>query len=208
MTAGAVVWAGVLVALCVLFVAIARRLSALIARTRELERIQRSVESIDRRLGAAADPLVARLDGIRRHAGDTEGLARDLGPARSMLRDLAIEVRTLELPVALAALGEVLVNEAERAVRAADMVAHGLDAMLTARGPSEVEAQTSLKRGALNLRHAREVFGRAAGEIAALQPADLATGARRVSPSPVPRAGATQGDGVDPDPEGPFEPRM
>ena len=37
----------------------------------------------------------------------------------------------------------------------------------------ELEAQTSLKRGALNLRHAREASTRLAAEIAALRPADL-----------------------------------
>ena len=108
--------------------------------------------------------------------------SEDLGPARAMLQDLAVEVRALEMPAALAALGEALVNEAERAVRATDLVAHGLDSLLASRGPYEAEAQTSLKRGALNLRHAREVFGRAAGEIvAALQPADLAPGPHGVS---------------------------
>ena len=55
-----------------------------------------------------------------------------------------------------------MVHETERAVRAADLVAHGLDALLAAGATYEMEAQTSLKRGTLNLRHAREVFGRAA----------------------------------------------
>jgi hypothetical protein len=210
-TAAVLIWAGLLIALLVLFVAVARRMAMLTARTRELERIQRSVESLDRRLGAAVDPLVGRLDGIRRHPGDVEGLARDLGPAQSMLRDLAVEARALQLPAALAAQGEVMAHETERAVRAADLVAHGLETMLAARGGFETGAQTSLKRGALNLRHAREVFGQAAREIATLQPADLAPGApgvRESVPNSVPRLGSTYGDAGDPDLEGPFEPRM
>ncbi len=208
MTAWAIIWAALLVALFVLFVVIARRMSALIERTHNLERIQRSVESIDRRLGAAADPLVARLDGIRRHSGDPEGLARDLGPAEAMLRELAVETRALQVPALLGRQRAVMVHEAERAVRAVELVAHGMDALLAARRGYEAEAQTSLKRGALNLRHAREAFGQVAREIAALRPADLAPGAQAAAPSTVPRAGSAYGDAVDTDLDGPFEPRM
>jgi hypothetical protein len=207
-TAGAIVWAGLLVALLALFVVTARRMSALAARTRDLERIQRSVESIDRRLAAVADPLVVRLDGIRRNPGDAEGLARDLVPARATLEDLAAEARTLQLPAGFAAQASVMVHETERAVRAADMVAHGLNTMLVARRSSELEAQTSLKRGALNLRHAREAFGRAAAVIAALQPADLAPGALGGAAGSSSQGGTTYGDSTDTSLEGPFEPRM
>jgi hypothetical protein len=207
-TAAAIVWAALAVALLLLFVVTARRMSALAARTRELERIQRSVESIDRRLAAVADPLVVRLDGIRRHAGDAEGLAHDLVPARATLEDLAAEARTLQLPVGFAAQASVMVHETERAVRAVDMVAHGLDTMLVARRSFEVESQTSLKRGALNLRHAREAFGRAAAVIAALQPADLAPGALAGAERPSSQGGTTFGESADAGIEGPFEPRM
>jgi hypothetical protein len=205
---GAIIWALLLAALLLLFVAVARRTSTLVAKTRDLEQLQGSVESIDRRLGAAVDPVVARLDGIRRNAGDPEGLARDLGPARAMLQELAVEARVLQVPAALAAQGSVMVHETERAVRAADLVAHGMDALLASRGSYSMEAQTSLKRGALNLRHAREAFAQAAREIAALRPADLAPGGRGVPRHRVPQAGSTYGDAVDADPEGPFEPRM
>jgi hypothetical protein len=207
-TVGAIIWAGLLVALVALFVVITRRMSTLIGKTRGVEELQRSVESMDRRLGAAVDPVVTRLDGIRRRAGDAEGLARDLVPARAMLLDLAAEARALELPESLAAQGAVMVHETARAVRAVDLVAHGLEALLSARGSYEGEAQTSLKRGALNLRHAREAFARAAAEIAAVRPADLAPGVRWGAANPVPGGGTTYGDSGDTDLEGPFEPRM
>ena len=209
MNAGAIVWAALLGALLALFVGVARRMSAMIGRTRDLERLQRSVESIDRRFGAVAEPLVARLDGlIRRQAADAEGLAREVDPARATLRDLAAEAGALQVPPSLAGLGSVLVHETERAVRAADLVAHGLEAMLAARGRYGVQDQTSLKRGALNLRHARDAFGRAAAEIAALRPTDLAPGAPGAAAGPSPRGVAAYGADPDSDLEGPFEPRM
>ncbi len=65
--------------------------------------------------------------------------------------------------------------ELERAVRAAELVGHGLDALVADRGGRDLEAQTSLKRGTLNLRHATEAASRIVAEIAAVRPGDLLT---------------------------------
>lgn len=211
MMAGAILWIAliaVLFGLLALFLGTTRRMSVLIARTRDLEQVQRSVESIDIRLAAVTDPLVARLDELRRRTGDPQALARELDPAQATLQDLAAETRALRLPEILAGQAAVMVHETERAVRAAALVEHGLQAMLAARGNRELEAQTSLKRGALNLRHAREAFGRAAAEVAAMQPADVARqpgdglGGSVPMPPPVP------GEPRDQDLDGSFEPRM
>ena len=162
MKAELVLWVGLLVVLFLLFLLTLRRLSVLIARTRDLERVQRSVDSIDRRFAIAIGPIVNRLDEIRRRSGDPLLLARELDPARTMLEDLAAETRKLRVPAVLAGQAAVMVHEMDRALRATELVGHGLDALLAARGNRELEAQTSLKRGALNLRHARDAFGRAA----------------------------------------------
>ena len=54
-----------------------------------------------------------------------------------------------------------LVAELERSQRALEMVEHGTSIMVNVRrGPRELEAQTSIKRGYLNLIHAREAFAR------------------------------------------------
>ena len=208
MTAGAILWLGLLVVLAGLFVITARRLSVLIARTRDLERVQRTVAGVEQRLAATVEPLVASLDEIRRHAGDPARLARDLGPTRDVLEDLAGEMRAMRVPAGLAAQAAVMIHETERAARAADLVGHGLDALLDTRGPGEHEAQTSLKRGTLNLRHAREAFGRSAAEVAALRPADLITRSGWRGSAAVPAAPALIGDLGDVDPEASFEPRM
>ncbi len=173
MKAELILWVGLLVVLFLLFLLTLRRLSVLIARTRDLEQVQRSVDSIDRRFAAAIGPIVNRLDEIRRRSGDPLVLARELDPARGMLQDLAAETRLLHVPAVLAGQAAILVHEMDRAVRATELVGHGMDALLAA-GHRELEAQTSLKRGALNLRHARDAFGRAAVEVAAVRPADVA----------------------------------
>ncbi len=214
MTAGAILWLALLVVLLGLLVVLARRISVLIARTRDLERVQRSVESIDRRLAATSDPLVAHLDEVRRHSGDPHALAQDLGPALAILEELAAETAALRVPAVLAGQEAVMIHETERAVRAAELVVHGLDALLTSRGHRDLEAHTSLKRGALNLRHAREAFARAAAEVAALRPVDLAVrpGNRFRAPIRTAQTATTVPSALfeagDRDPDGPSEPRM
>lgn len=173
MTIGVAAWLIVLAALAVLFAIVLRRMSVLIGRTRNLERFQSATRSLDARLAAAIEPLVSRLDEIRRRAGDPSGLATQLEPAQAALRALAEEARRLRPPAALDALHGALIEELDRASRAADLVEHGLDALVAGRGGRDLEAQVSLKRGALNLRHAREASAGLVARIGAVRPADL-----------------------------------
>ena len=64
------------------------------------------------------------------------------------------------------------------------MVEHGLDALLADRGGRDLEAQTSLKRGALNLRHSREAAARLRKEIEGTTPADLLAPPRQTRSAP------------------------
>ncbi|MEO5966371.1 MAG: hypothetical protein ABIR11_12975 [Candidatus Limnocylindrales bacterium] len=173
MPQGTLIWLLVFAVLGLLFLVTARRMSTLIGRTRDLERFQKGVHSLERRLGTLADPFVGQLDEIRRRSGNPEGVAEILPGTQDALRTLAAEGRTLRAPGRLADPAVAFVVELERAVRAADLVEHGLNALLADRGGRDLEAQTSLKRGALNLRHARDAATRIAGEIGAVSPADL-----------------------------------
>ena len=168
-----VIWLLVLVALLVLFLLTVRRLSVLMGRTRDLERYQKLVKQLDRRLGEVADPFVTQLDEIRRRSGDPRTLAESLPGVQDALRAIAAEGRGAKVPTGLSREAAAFTVELERAVRAGDLVGHGLDGLLADRGSRELEAQTSLKRGALNMRHAREAGTRLAAEIVALRPADL-----------------------------------
>lgn len=201
-----VLWLALLVVLGLLFLVTLRRMSALIARTRGLERFQRSVDSIERRFSAFALPLVKTLDDTRRSPGDPTVLREQVGEAQDVLAVLRAELRDLATPKALDGAATALAGELERAARAASLLEHGLGALEgTSRG-RDLEAQTSLKRGTLNLRHAHEAFGRVAREVARVRPADLATGApvAAVGAAAIATYGATDGDDV----EGRFDPRM
>ncbi len=176
MPQAALLWLGLLLlVVLVLLVLTLRRMSSLIARTRALESFQASVAELDAALGTTVDPLVAQLDEIRRRAGDPVSLAKGLDTIQAELRDLVGRARGLRPPKPLADEAAALLAELDRASRAADLVEHGLDALLAHRGHRELEAQTSLKRAALNLRNARGAAAAIARRVAAVRPADLRT---------------------------------
>lgn len=167
------VWLALLLALAVASVLIVRRTSALAAQTHELERFQRAVDDLNGRFATTVDPLFPKLDEVRRRSGDPAALSDAIPEAAERLRLAASEADALRAPAGLVDRPPALVHDLERATRALELVEHGLDAILTGRGPRQLEAETSLKRGALNLRHAREAFALTASEVSAVRPADL-----------------------------------
>ncbi len=209
MPQAALVWLGLLLlVLLLLFLLTVRRMSKLIARTRDLEAFQRDVAELDGTLGTIVDPLVGQLDEIRRRAGDPVSLSRGLETIQGQLHDLVARGRELRPPRALADEAAALLAELDRASRATDLVEHGLDALLAHRGHRELEAQTSLKRAALNLRNAKGAAAAIARRVAAVVPADLLTRPDGREVVRV-RAPSTIGfDGVDIDDEAASHPRM
>ena len=199
-----ILWLLVLFVLAILFVLVLRRVSTLIARTRDLERYQRAVAGLDVRSAAVVDPLVRELDEARRHAANPEALRDAVTAAQVIAAELAAEARALATPAPLVSTTVALIAELDRAARAADMAEHGLNALTAGTRGRDLEAQTSLKRGALNLRHAREAIARLARGVAALRPVDIA-----IPPGTTIVAGLApyQVPGPD-DTEGTFEPRM
>jgi hypothetical protein len=206
MTLQTLVWLLVLFVLAILAIGVLRRMSTLIARTRDLERYQKAVASLDARSAAAVDPLVRELDEARRGSANPGVLQDAVTAVQAQVADLGSEARSLPTPAPLVATTVSLVAELDRAARAADMAEHGINALAMGTRGRDLEAQTSLKRGALNLRHAREAIARLAREVAALEPADIA-GATASAPATVAHAGPYQAPGAD-DADGGFEPRM
>lgn len=183
------VWLAVLVAMIVLFTVVARRLRVLTARTRGLERVQQQAEALERRFSATVNPLVARLDDLRRHAAEIVSVEQEVSAAQVVLEALAAEARAMRVPGAASAIAASLSHETERSVRAAALVAHGLRAIGMDHGTGEREGETSLKRGTLGLRHAHEALVRSVAELAAIRPGDLATHAERQPVEPGRHAG-------------------
>jgi hypothetical protein len=207
-TNGEILWLALLVVLAGLAAMVVRRMTRLINRTRSLESFQRSARQLDDRIGAAADPLVARLDELRRHAGDPQGVAEALSPVAAALELAVSEARGLRPPAPLQRYADAMVLELERAIRAIEMIDHGLGALVTVRGNRELEAQTSLKRGALNLRHARAAVREVVNQVSAIRPADLAEPASGRATTRGPSVPTYIVDTGDQDLEGRFDPRM
>ena len=90
-----------------------------------------------------------------------------------------------------------LVAELERSQRALEMVEHGTSIMVNVRrGPRELEAQTSIKRGYLNLIHAREAIrprrrGPGAGAVGTVETAGSGAGTLDRRRGSTPRARAS-----------------
>jgi hypothetical protein len=146
-----------------------RRASRLIAETRRIEGFQRATGDLVARIGTSLDGVSARIDAVRRHAVPAEAIADNLAAATEAVQRYADEARSLKGPPDSLEIRDAIVAELGRAERALEMVEHGRSILTSARvGGREMEAQTSIKRGYLNLLHAREAIvrhGARAGDL-------------------------------------------
>jgi len=170
---GTLLWLIALAALSVVAAIVLRRMASLAGGTRELERLQADVVAIHQRLTETVEPLVGHLDDIRRGVLDPAEAGPEVDAARTTLRTLSQEARHLKAPAGLTDRVQQLTWEVDRAVRAADMASHGISQMGRARHDADAEAQTSLKRGTLGLRHAREAVARIMIGVAKLTPPEV-----------------------------------
>ena len=173
---GLALWVVLLVILAITFIRTARRMTRLAGQTRALAAYKAALSSIALRSAAAVDPVIEHLDEIRRRSGDPTRVADVVPAAADQVHAVILEARILQSPAPLADRTTAVVAELERSARALDLIDHGLSGLVGLRGPRELEIQTTLKRGALNLRHARDAIAGVAAEVAALGPADLRRG--------------------------------
>lgn len=147
-----------------------RRASRLIAETRQIESFQRATTDLVERVRASIDGAATRIDAVRRHTIPPEDIADNVAAATEAMARYADEARALKGPSGGGAIRDALVEELGRAQRALEMVEHGRSILTSARiGGRELEAQTSIKRGYLNLLHAREALVAHAARAAELE---------------------------------------
>ena len=164
-------------ALSALFVAILRRASRVFSETRDAMTFRRGVAEISRRAGAAIDSVGQPIDGLRRREIGPDAILGDLEAAQAIIDRCRGEVRALGAPTAMVAIRDALSDELERAGRALDSVEYGRSILTTgARDWRQPEAATSIKRGYLNLLHAREAMERHAASVAGWRTAGEARG--------------------------------
>lgn len=164
-------------ALSALFVAILRRASRVFSETRDAMTFRRGVAEISRRAGTAIDSVGRPIDGLRRREIEPDAILGDLEAAQAIIDRCRGEARALRAPTAMVLLRDALADELERAGRALDSVEYGRSVLTTgARDWRQPEAGTSIKRGYLNLLHAREAMERHAAAVAGWRTAGEARG--------------------------------
>jgi hypothetical protein len=168
--------------LLALFGLVLRRAGRFVARTRDAERFRRQVGDLAGRVETSLGEVSARVDAVRRGQLGADALGDDLSASLEAVGRYAAEARALHPPAAATRIRQEIVNELERAARALEMIEHGRSIQASARsGGREVEAQTAIKRGYLNVLHAREAIAHQARDAAELTPAETARAAQRRS---------------------------
>lgn len=156
---------GAFVVVALVTVAVGRRFARALTETREAYLFRRRVADLAARIDASLAGAVERVDQVRRHEIEAAEIEATIEAARDAVRRYAAEADALGGPAAVVVYRRALVQALERAERALDFVEHGC-AILAAgsRGGRTLEGETSIKRGYLNLVHAREAITRHAAE--------------------------------------------
>jgi hypothetical protein len=158
------------VALAAGMAVVLRGTGRIVARTRELDHFKSAVRDLAARVDASLGGAAGQIDAVRRRQAGPETIGDTLVAATDAVERYADEARNLRGPSSARRIRADLIAELERAERALGMVEHGATIMAAARrGSRELEAQTSIKRGYLNLLHAREAIARHALEAQDLE---------------------------------------
>ena len=161
-------------------VMVMRGTGRIVARTREVERFKQQVRDLAARADTSLGGAVTEIDAVRRKQVGPESIADTVAAATDAVERYAEEARGLRGPSSARPIRDGVVASLERAHRALEMVEHGRSILAAARrGSRELEAQTSIKRGYLNLLHAREALAHHALEAQALEPEPSAQRAGR-----------------------------
>ncbi len=135
----------------------ARRTGSVLHRTRVAEGFRGDVADLAQRIERSLGDASVLIDALRRRDADPETVQPSLAAARDAVERYAEEARALAGPRSTAEHRQGIVDELERAGRALELVDHGCQLALLGRrlqhGP---ESDTAIKRGYLNLVHARE----------------------------------------------------
>jgi hypothetical protein len=159
-----------------------RRTDSIARRSRDIERFKAAVRDLVVRIDTSLEGATSRIDAVRRQQVPADTIGPTIDAATDAVSRYIDEVRALNGPAQAIAIRDALVGDLERAARALSMVDHGATILAQSRRRGrELEAQTSLKRGYLNLMHARDAVQRHAADAAALEIV-----VEETAPAPVP----------------------
>jgi hypothetical protein len=146
-------------ALVAAFVFVLRRTARVVAETREDETFRRDAAALTDRASAALSGGGEQIDRVRRRQDSPAALDEVLPGLLETLAGFQVEAEALAPPSNLATLRGRIAEEIDRAARAVETVQHGCALLAGSSGRALVmEGETSVKRGYLNLLHAREAL--------------------------------------------------
>lgn len=147
------------VALVIAFASVLHRASRVVGEAREDEGFRTAAGALVGGATTALGEAAERIDRVRRRQdapAELDDLLPGLLETLAALRD---ETAALAAPATLEPLRDRILEELERAARSVEVVQHGCTLLgVTAGRPRELEGETSIKRGYLNLLHAREAL--------------------------------------------------
>jgi hypothetical protein len=126
----------------------------------------RAALDIARRADVSLAELTELIDELRRRKTNPEASGDSLRAAADALSRYAEEAEQVDRHTVRTVGTPTFASEIERAQRAVDLIEHGRSLMLTAKDEGLAEGETSVKRGYLNLLHARDAVKSRAREIA------------------------------------------
>jgi hypothetical protein len=159
------------VVLAATFLFVLHRAAQVMADTREVDAFRASIGDLVSRIDLSLTEVAERIDRVRRHQVDPEEIRENLTAAVDAVSRYVEEAEGLRPPPGLDPIRATLVDELGRSGRALETVGHGCDALAVGSGgPRQVEGQTSVKRGYLNILHARDALRRVAREAERARP--------------------------------------
>ncbi len=145
-----------------------RRAREIVLATREADAGRRVVADLAARADDALARAIGPIDRVRRGLVEAQAIDTDLEGVAEELAGLDAEAGELRVPDGLMPVLGIIREELGRSQRAMSMAEHGRTILTSARVRGrELEAGTSVKRGYLNLLHAREAIGEAAARAVA-----------------------------------------
>jgi hypothetical protein len=163
----------IFLALLGMFAVVLRRVGVVIGESREHAAFRESVQDLAVRIDATLGGVIGKIDALRRQQVEPAEIAESLDGALEALLGYSEEARALGGPPDVASSKASFAAEIDRADRALQMVEHGSSILASASaGQRFGEAQTAIKRGYLNVIHAREAIARHAADIAASRSAE------------------------------------
>ncbi|MEK6721824.1 MAG: hypothetical protein AABZ33_14315 [Chloroflexota bacterium] len=146
------------VALVGALVLVLRGITRVIAAQRLDEAFRRGIADLASRADMCLAEIVPRVDGVRHRAAFVESITAEAERAARTLGDLAVEARATVVPRDRIVQRDAVTVALERAAQSLERVIRAVRGPIDEPGNESIDARMAVKRGFLDLVHARETL--------------------------------------------------